>query len=76
MASMQDIKIAEALLILYLAYYSMLWNEFDIAEIEALWLSRIKIWGVRFTSLFSVFSVMAGWIAKMLFILFFVYIAV
>ena len=55
----------------------MLWNEFDIAEIdEALWFSRIKIWGTRFTSIFSVFSVMAGWIAEMLFMLFFAYIAV
>ena len=56
----------------------MLWNEFDIAEIEALWLSHniIEIWGARFTSTFSVFSIMAGWIAEMLFILFFVYIAV
>ena len=32
----------------------MLWNEFDIAEIEALWLSRIKIWGTHFTSTFSI----------------------
>jgi len=31
----------------------------------------INIWGMRFTSVFSVFSVMAGWIAKMLFMLFF-----
>ena len=48
-------------------------NEFDIAEIETVWLSRIKIWGACFT---SVFSVMAGWIAEMLFMLFFAYIAV
>ena len=47
-----------------------------IAEIEALWLSRIEIWGARFTSIFSVFSVMAEWIAEMLFMLFFAYIAV
>jgi len=51
-------------------------NEFDIAEIEALWLSHFEIWGAHFTSIFSVFSVMAGWIAEMLFILFFAYIAV
>jgi len=31
----------------------------------------INIWGTRFMSVFSVFSVMAGWIAKMLFMLFF-----
>jgi len=54
----------------------MLRKEFDIAEIEVLWLSRIKIWGMRFTSIFSVFSVMAGWIAEMLFMVFFAYIAV
>ena len=34
---------------LCLAYYV----EFDIAEIETLWLLRIKIWGVCFTSIFS-----------------------
>jgi len=44
--------------------------ETDIAEIEALWLSRIEMWGARFTSIFSVVSVMAGWIAEMLFMLF------
>jgi len=54
----------------------MLLNEFDIAEIEALWLSCIKIWGVHFTSIFSVVSIMAGWIAEMLFMLFFAYTAV
>jgi len=63
MASVRDIKIAEALLILCLAYY--VWNKFDIAEIEALWLSHVKIWGARFMSIFSVFSVMARWIAEM-----------
>ena len=54
----------------------MLWNKFYIAEIEALWITRIEVWGMRFTSIFSVFSVMAGWIAKMLFMLFFAYIVV
>ena len=54
----------------------MLRNEFDIAEIKALWLSRIEIWGKHFMSIFSVFSVLAGWIAEMLFMLFFAYIAV
>jgi len=47
-----------------------------IAEIEALWLSCIEIWGIRFTSILSIFSVMTGWIAEMLFMLFFAYIAV
>ena len=51
----------------------MLRNEFDMAEIETLWLSRIEIWGARFT---SVFSVVAGWIARILFLLFFVLNAV
>jgi len=36
----------------------------------------INHWGVRFTSTFSVFSVMAGWIAGILFMLFFAYNAV
>jgi len=40
----------------------MLGNEFDIAEIKALWLSGVHV--------FSVFSVMAGWIAEILFMLF------
>ena len=43
MASVQDIKITEALFI----------NEFDIAEIEALWLSHIKIWGRAFHEHYS-----------------------
>ena len=38
---------------------------FDIAEVEVLWLSRIKIWGTHFTSESSIFSVMAEWIAEM-----------
>jgi len=36
----------------------------------------INLWGARFTSIFFVFSVMAERIAKMLFMLFFAYIAV
>jgi len=48
-------------------------NEFDITEIEALWLSHIEIWGARLPSIFSAFSAMAGWIAEMLFMLFFAY---
>ena len=83
MASLWGIKIAEALLSHY-ALLIMLWNEFDIAEIETLWLSRVEIWGTRFTStvIFSVFSVIASWIDfrdafhKRLFMLFFAYIAV
>jgi len=70
MASVRDIKFAEALLILCFANYVM-----KRAEIIALWLSGIEIWGTRFTIIFSVFSAMAGWIAEMLFMLFFAYIA-
>ena len=40
-----------------------------LLKIEVLWLSRIKIWGVHFTSMLSVFSLMAGWIAEILFML-------
>ena len=72
MASVQDIKIDEALLVLCLVYHV----EFDIAVIETSLLLCIEIWGVRFTSIFSVFSIMAGWIAEMLFMLFFAYTAV
>ena len=49
----------------------VLWNE---SEIEALWLSCIEIWGAYYTSESFVISVMAGWIAEVLFILFCVYI--
>ena len=67
MASVRDIKIDEALLVLCLAYYL----EFDITEIEALRirLSRIEIWGAHFANKLIVFSVMARWIAEMLFVL-------
>jgi len=58
MASVQDIQIADALLTLCPAYYVM--KQFHIAEIEALWLSCIEIWGTCFKSILSVFSVMAG----------------
>jgi len=71
MASVRDIKIDKVLLVLCLAYYVM-----KRAEIDTLWLSRIKIWGAGFTSIFSVFSVMAGWIAEILFMLLLAYIAV
>ena len=57
-----EIKIAETLFTAI-----MLWNEFKSSEIEALWLSCIKIWGARFTSESFVFSVMAVWIAEVLF---------
>ena len=46
----------------------MLCNNFDMAEIDTLWLSRIEIWGARFT---SKFSVVAEWIAGIPFLLFF-----
>ena len=44
----------------------------NIAEYEAYWLMGfpiISLWGARFTSVFSVFSVMAGWVAEILFML-------
>jgi len=44
----------------------MLRHEFDIAEIEASWLSGVKIRGTRFKSIFSIFSTTAGWIAEIL----------
>ena len=64
MISVQDINIAEALLTLFLAYNVI--KRVCIAEIEAVWSSCIKIWGTHF-------SIMAGWIAEMLFVLFFIY---
>jgi len=36
----------------------------------------IEIWGACFTSESSIFSVMAGWIAEVLFMLFYAYAAV
>jgi len=50
----------------------MLYNGQNIAEYEAYWLMGfpiINLWGARFTSIFSVFSVMAGWIAEIFFML-------
>jgi len=50
----------------------LLCNGQNIAEYEAYWLMGfpiINLWGARFTSVFSVFSVMAGWIAEILFML-------
>jgi len=65
MASVWDIKIAEALLVFCLAYYVMKWLKWRCYGFQVL--------GAHFTSIFSVFSVMAGWIAEMLFMLFFTY---
>jgi len=45
----------------------LLCNGQNIAEYEAYWLMGfpiINLWGTRFTSIFSVFSVMAGWFAE------------
>ena len=58
MASVQDIKIAETLLMLI-----MLWNEFNTL--------KLSFHVSNFTIEFSIFSVKAGWIAEMLFMLFF-----
>ena len=52
----------------------MLCNEQNIAEYEAYWLMGfpiINLWGVHFTSIFSILSVKAGWIAEIFFMLFF-----
>ena len=52
----------------------LLCNGQTIAEYEAYWLMGlpiINLWGARFMSIFSVFFVMAGWIAEILFMLFF-----
>ena len=51
-------------------------NVVEIAEIKALWHLHIKMWGAHFTNEFSIFSVITGWIAEMLFMLFFAFIAV
>jgi len=60
----------------HFSYYALLTNEFNIAEVVVLWLSHIEVWGTCFMSIFSAFSVMVGWIAEMLFMLFFAYFAV
>ena len=57
----------------------LLCNGQNIAEYDAYWLmdvTIINLWGPHFTSVFSIFSVMAGWIAEILFMLFFAYTAV
>ena len=56
----------------------LLCNGQNIAEYDAYWLMGfliINLWGARFTSVFSIFSVMAGWIAGILFMLFFACVA-
>ena len=61
-----------------LCLYILLYNGQNIAEYEAYWLMDfpiINLWGTHFTSIFSVFSVMAGWIAEILFMLFFACVA-
>jgi len=53
-------------------------NRQNITDYEVYWLMgfpMINLWGACFTSKFSVFSVMAGWIARILFMLFFAYTA-
>jgi len=71
MASVQGTNIADTLLTAV-----MLCNKFNIAEIEALWLSCIEIWGARFTRESFTFSVMAGWFAEVPFMLFYSFTAV
>jgi len=66
MASVLDMKH-------FLAYNVI---EFNIAEIQVLWLLNIQIWDARFTDEFSMLFIMAGWIAEMLFMLLFPFHAV
>jgi len=57
-----------------LLYCSLLILLCNIVEYEVYWLMGVPIinsWGTCFTSIFFIFSVMAGWIAEMLFMLFF-----
>ena len=72
MASVRDIKVTETLLTLFFAYNVM--KRVDSAETEALWLSHDM--GHMFCERIFLFSVMARWIAKMLFMLFFAYVTV
>ena len=51
---------------------TLLCNGQNIAEYEAYWLMGfpiINLWGLHFMSVFFVFSVIAGWIAEILFML-------
>ena len=70
MASVQHIKIDEALLMLCLAYHAM-----KRVRHCRNW-DAVAFTYQGFTSIFSVFSVMAGWIAEILFLLLIAYIAV
>jgi len=73
MASVRDIKVTDALLMLCLTVcYEMSLTLLKLRHYG----SCIKICGAPFMSIFSVFSVMVGWIGEMLFMLFFSYIAV
>ena len=74
MASVWGIRIAEALFILFLVYNVM--KRVTEAESFILFLLCMEVSSLHFTSEFSIFSIMAGWIAEMLFMLFFAYIAV
>jgi len=70
MALVRDITITEALLTLFLAYNFKLIIETSLTSSSY----GFHILGYRVHA--SLFSVMAGWIAEILFMLFFVYIAV
>ena len=69
MASVQDTNIAETILTAI-----MLYDEFDIAEIEVLWLSHIEIWVRSLRVNFPKY--LRRWIAKVLFMSFYAYTAV
>ena len=73
MASVRDVKITEAvLMILCLKCYK---TGLTLLKLRHYGI-HISGYGVRLTSEFSVFCITAGWIAKMLFMLSFAYIAV
>ena len=76
-ASVQDIKIVEALLILRLAYYVYYETSLTLLKLkhDGFHVSRY-VCGVHYTSIFSVFSIMASWIAEMHFMLSFADITV
>ena len=70
---------AEMLLLFFAYSCILLCYGQNIAEYEAYWLMGfpiINLCGAHFTTIFSVFSVMAGWIAEILFMLIFAYTAV
>ena len=69
--------IAEILFMLFFAYIAV--NGQNIAEYDTYWLIGfpiINLRGTHFMSIFSVFPVIAGWIAETLSMLFFSYTAV